>query len=590
MPAQPSLGTATMTRATLRRPSKLMLLPAQGMSEDGSLSPASLRRSAKPTLLRDQHLPGELLHQKTAFPSDVFMRHEAACASPTSSPHLDAFAGGQPSSPSSSLHSTHSQMDIYGSQLAATTMRGSFPRQASLYDQPLSGVLQRQQTALPSDTSMQQEATQMPAHTRQPDTDTSAASDKSAKPHPDTARMSQQLLQQQQSVAAATDRGAAAGAEGVKSSTLPRTVSFAAAFPSADAQGSTTAERASDKHKQSTSREDSLAASGLASTKSLTARQLESAGQHTWSTLSRENTTADPGLAVSQSRDRDATLASHQPQTKGCRGSGHRPRSSLKRADSRLKQSGQETPRTPRSLAGPWFEATTHDLPRNKSWAREWLETGVQDVEPTAPEFEQLQQQSLQQSLQLQSLQQQQQLQQSSSHALAQVLPAQQHSLQRDQANMQQQLLQACEHQPITLKTLQQHPQQQPADHTAQVTMQTPQATTRMLSSPNATARSGQDHIAPDIQAMQYDTSNQQLSQRHGRPQSAPEGFLAAAAEAPWAKDVRRLHSARPGSGGSPTARYPPQACRHHLNSHCAYRGCQCYVRQSLVMLLHSFC
>jgi len=47
-------------------------------AESGTQPQAAVRRSPKPMLLRDQHMPGELLHQKTAFPSDVFMRHEAA--------------------------------------------------------------------------------------------------------------------------------------------------------------------------------------------------------------------------------------------------------------------------------------------------------------------------------------------------------------------------------------------------------------------------------------------------------------------------------------------------------------------------------
>ncbi len=38
------------------------------------------------------------------------------------------------------------------------------------------------------------------------------------------------------------------------------------------------------------------------------------------------------------------------------------------------------------------------------------------------------------------------------------------------------------------------------------------------------------------------------------RPWTAPDSLLNAAT-LPWVLDVRRLHSARPGSGGSPTAR-----------------------------------
>ena len=554
MPAQPLVGTASMTRATLRRPSKL-LLPGQGLPEDGSLSAATSRRSPKPTLLRDQHMPGELLHQKTAFPSDVFMRHEAACASPTSSPHLDAVAGNQPASFSSSLHRTLSQTDTQGAWSAGTTMRHDLPGRTLLHDQPLSAVLLRQHTASPSDTTLQQEAARLLGPATQPGRAISAASNESAKQHSGTAREPQQ---QQQSHGATQSRGAAVGAEAAKSSNLPRTVCFAAAFLSTDTQGSTQADRASDKRMQPTSGENSLAASDLASIKSPTPRALENDGEGALLPLSSASDAAVPEMALSQSRDRDSMQASDCTQTEGSRGSGHRPKPSLKRADSRLKQSSQDTARSPRSLAGPWFEATTCDLTRNKTWAREWLEMGVQDADPTVPEFAQLQQQSLQHhSLQQLSLQQQS-------------LQQQESTLQPDQANTQQQQPQISEQQLTALKTLQQHSQQQPADHTGHETLQTPLATARGLSSPNATARSHQDHIEPDAQAMQHDKSLQERSQQQGRPQSAPEGFLATAAAAPWAMDVRRLHSARPGSGGSPTARCatgmthtPPTAIVH---------------------------
>lgn len=40
---------------------------------------SAVRRSPKFTKLRDQHLPGEVLHQCTTFRSTVHVRHEAAC-------------------------------------------------------------------------------------------------------------------------------------------------------------------------------------------------------------------------------------------------------------------------------------------------------------------------------------------------------------------------------------------------------------------------------------------------------------------------------------------------------------------------------
>ncbi|KAL0028705.1 hypothetical protein WJX79_000986 [Trebouxia sp. C0005] len=47
-------------------------------------APIITNQSAQPDQTEDQHMPGELLHQKTAFPPDVFMRHEAATQQPPS--------------------------------------------------------------------------------------------------------------------------------------------------------------------------------------------------------------------------------------------------------------------------------------------------------------------------------------------------------------------------------------------------------------------------------------------------------------------------------------------------------------------------
>ena len=558
--AQPELGPATMSRSTLRRPSKLTLLPIELNCQDGSLSPSTSRRSPKPTMLREQHMPGELLHQKSAFPSDILMRHEAACASPTTSQPDTPPAGTRPSSPSSTLQHRHSAAEAQMGQSGGRTLRPRSPKATLLRDQHLPGELLHQKTAFPSDIYMRHEAACALGLAKQPASDTDSALE--AKQQSSTAVMRQQEQPPQQLVDVQVSRNTTTRIRISKNSSLTRAVSFAAAVVAAEADASTQAAL--------------TAGTGLPSvSKGLRATRMEDD-----STLPLPRGTSKEAALDSlllQSTDGDAMQAALplKLHRKGSKGAGPQPKSSLKRGDSKLQQSslqsnhqsGQQSiqksslkradsrlqhsseaaPTTPRSLAGPWFEATHHNLTHSKTWAREWLAMGAQDVNPTNPDFEQLQQQ---QQLSLHESDHQSLLPKEVPNAAQQ--PVQQQALQH--------------------LGRQQHSEQNTSQEQPKV--QTPhqawQHTTSELPSPGATARSQQHQALPpaalgrhadSAHTMQQHTSNGQLSQRQGRPQTAPEGFWSVAADAPWALDARRLHSARPGSGGSPTARYMSMSC-----------------------------
>ena len=539
--SQPELGQATMSRSTLRRPSKLML-PSEPNSQEGSLSPATSRKSPKPTLLRDQHLPGELLHQKSAFPSDIFMRHEAACASPTASQPDSPPVSAWPSSPSSPLQHRQSIAEAQIGQSEGSTLRHKSPKGTLLRDQHLPGEVLHQKTAFPSDIHMRHEEACTPGLAKQPAISTKPVLE--AKQQSSTAVMPQQKQQTQQVVDAEMLINTTSGVN--KQSTLPRAVSFAAALMEAEVDGAWW-----------------TPGTGLhADSKALTNRPSKTRGNSTLPSPGGKEVAPD----LLQSTDKNAMQAAVPLNLykTGSRDAGPQPKSSLKRGDSRLQQSSQQpsqqfnqrsslkkadnglqhssemAPATLRSVAGPCFEATHNDLPRSRTWAREWLEMGTQDVDHTNPDFEQLQQQqqrSLRESNYQSPLLRQQATQQHAVHqSIQQQLEQQQHGQQNTS-------------------------QEQPKDQT----LWQRTASELLLPSPGATARSHQHLSLPpgapgadpdNTHAMLQHTSNGQLIQRQGRPQTAPEGFWSVEADAPWALDARRLHSARPGSGGSPTARY----------------------------------
>ena len=541
--AQPELGQATLSRSTLRHPSKLTL-PNEPNSQEGSLSSSMSRRSPKPTLLRDQHMPGELLHQQSAFPSDILMRHEAACASPTSSQPDSPSAGARPSSPSWTLQHKQSIAEAQIGQSAGNTLRPKSPKGTLLRDQHLHGELLHQKTAFPSDIHMRHEAACAPGLAKQPVNDT--VSVLKAKQQSSTTAMPQQEQQMQQVVNLEVFRNTTSRVSSGDQSTLPRAVSFAAAFMEAEVDEGTQAAQ--------------TPGTGLHSDSKALTNRPTGAGANSTLPSPRGKEVAPDSLLL-RNRDGDAMQAAvpFKLDRKGAKGADPQPKSSLKRADSRLQQSSQKSslkktdsglqpfskaaPATPNSIAGPWFEATNHDLTRSKTWAREWLEMGTQDVDPTNPGFELLQQQ------------QQLSMRESDHQSLLLKLQAtQQHAVQQP---IQQHLGQQQHAQHNTS-------QEQPNDQTLHQAWQRT-APELLLPSPGTTATSQQHQGQPPdaygtdadgAHAMQQQTSNGQLSQRQGRPQTAPEGFWSVAADAPWALDARRLHSARPGSGGSPTARY----------------------------------
>ena len=87
---QPSLAGA---QAVATGQSSNPMLQRDHNLPSGDQSQATGRQSPKPTLLRDQHLPGETLHRKTAFPADIHTRHEAACANPLAAQQQHAATG-----------------------------------------------------------------------------------------------------------------------------------------------------------------------------------------------------------------------------------------------------------------------------------------------------------------------------------------------------------------------------------------------------------------------------------------------------------------------------------------------------------------
>lgn len=564
MSAQPGLGQATVARATLRRPSKLILLPNEPNSQEGALSPStSSRRSPKPTLLRDQHLLGELLHQRSAFPSDILMRHEAACASPTPSRPDSPVAGARPASPSSALQHRQSGAEAQADQPGGgSTLRSKSPKATLLRDQHLPGELLHQKTAFPSDIYMRHEAACAPGLAKQPADDTTSVLP--AKQQPRTAVMPQQ---DQQVLETELLRGTPTHAGAGKQSTLPRAVSFAAAFMEADTGSSAQA--------ASTPR-----TSLYSVTKTLMSRLPSIGADSTLPFPSSSSKEAALDSPLLENRDGGAlqdAVPSTLLQRKGSKAACPQPKPSLRRADSRLQHSSQHSsqqssqhssqhsslksslkssqrlseaaPATPRSLAGPWFDATHHDLTRSNTWATQWLEMGAEDHDPTNPDFEQLQEQ-------------QQLSQRGSEHQPP--LPGEQVTQQHAEPQpIQQQQLQHLRQQ---AHSEQDTTQEQPQVQTPHQAWQQTASELLLLPSPGATVRphqaapldalsTGTDGVGPNASALQQQAPNRQLSQRQGQPQTAPEGFWFLAADAPWALDARRLHSARPGSGGSPTAR-----------------------------------
>ncbi|DBA74717.1 TPA: hypothetical protein ACH3X2_009379 [Trebouxia sp. C0005] len=191
------------------------------------------------------------------------------------------------------------------------------------------------------------------------------------------------------------------------------------------------------------------------------------------------------------------------------------------RSRSRLKQSNKKSPRTPRPAAEPWFEGTSHDLARSKTWATEWLTMGSQEEQAAViPQFAQL--------LQHQSLHQQ---------------PAHQVTLQQSTQQSLPQSGHVSSHPPDMQSAKPSHQSQQlPGDlglFNAQATAAHLVHEISMTDEPDMPDPEDRIPTNDEVQTRRW---------------TAPDSLLKAATS-PWAVDVRRLQSARPGSGGSPTAR-----------------------------------
>ena len=433
---QAAKAAARVASGTLKRPARTLSRPHSSIPDGQSeaLLQSTARRSPKPTLLRDQHLPGESLHQKSSFPADIFMRHEAACTSPSavqqalSTPSI--FSGMQ---------------DEPGTEPQATSRRS--PKPTLLRGQHMPGELLHQKTAFPPDVLTRHEAA----------TQQHSFADESL-----------QLAQQQ----ATLSQGGVTSHIG--------SISGMSTMPAASHDSPKPA-----------------AMHGAAST-----AVVRPAAAVIAALPLQNNSRACEAIPVSAL----ASLVS----------SG--------RSTSRLGQSIRSSgfPGTPRVAAEPWCEMTSHDLAHGKSWAKEWFALGSQEEEASvSPDFTQLLQQ---QSAQPGSINQQsghQATQQPPSQLLHPSLP-QSAQLSADLSGASQRLLEG------TMGTLM--PQAVAADTGHEGTP-----------AGDAGMTQGQDYIPTDDEVQT-------------RPWTAPDSLLGAAAS-PWVLDVRRLHSARPGSGGSPTAR-----------------------------------
>ncbi len=427
-------------RAVIRQPARTLSRPSVTIpqAQQGAVSQAAVQRSPEPTLLRNQHMPGQLLHQKSSFPSDIFMRHEAACTSPSAMQHTSSAAGIFKELQGAAAAESETQPQ-------ATARRS--PKPTLLRAQHMPGELLHQKTAFPCDVFMRHEAAtqQLPSADR-------------------TVKESQQ----QQAALPVVQQTATAGRS------LTNWVGSKAASPTAVSDAT--------------------------------------------SSVSASVTMLPAAVSVALPPSCSDSTASDMASGSSVQGSAQSPR----RGTSRLKQSSKKSPCTLRPAAEPWFEGTSHDLARSKTWATEWLTIGAQEEQAAAiPQPAQL--------LQHQSLHQQ---------------PVHQATLQ-----------QTTQQSPPQSGHVSSHPSEL---QSAQPSHQSQQLPEGPGSSFNAQATAA--HLVhetsmtdePDVPDPESRTPTNDEVQT--RPWTAPDSLLKAATS-PWVLDVRRLHSARPGSGGSPTAR-----------------------------------
>ncbi len=425
-------------RAAIRQPARTLSRPSVSIpqAQQEAVSQSAVHRSPKPTLLRDQHMPGQLLHQKSSFPSNLLMRHEAACTSPS--------AMQQTSSAASIFKELQGTADSETQPQAAARRS---PKPTLLRDQHMPGELLHQKTVFPSDVFMRHEAAtqQLPS-----------------------ANESVKTSQQQQAALPVPQQTATAGRS------LSNWAGSRPASPTA----------ASD----------------------------------VMSSVPASVTMVPAAISIVLPAPRSDSTASEMALGSSLQGSVQLPR----RGTSKLQQSSKRSPRSPRPAAEPWFEGTSHDLARSKTWATEWLTMGAQEEQAAAiPQFAQL--------LQHQSLHQQ---------------PVHQATLQQTTQQSPPQSGHVSSHPPEMQTAQPSHQSQQlPGDlgslFNAQATAAHLVHESSMTDEPDMPDPEGRTPTNDEVQT---------------RPWTAPDSLLKAATS-PWVLDVRRLHSARPGSGGSPTAR-----------------------------------
>ena len=433
-------------KASIRRPARTLSRPSVSTSpaQQATVSQSAAQRSPKPTLLRDQHMPGQLLHQKSSFPSDIFMRHEAACTSPSAMQQTSSAA-----SIFKNLQGTAAESETQPQAAARHS-----PKPTLLRDQHMPGELLHQKTAFPSDVFMRHEAA----------TQQLSSTDRTVKEH-EAATQQQQAAQPVPQLTATAGRSLS---------------SWASSRPA-----------------------------------SLTAASDERS--------SASVTMVPAAVSLAMLPPRSDSTASELALGSTVQGSVQSPR----RGTSRLRQSSKKSPRTPRTAAEPWFEGTSHNLARSKTWATEWLTMGVQEEQAAAiPHFAQL--------LQHQSLHQQpvhqQPVHQQPVHQTTKLSPPKSGHVSSHSPEMQ---YAQPSHQP------QQLPGSPGSSFILQATAAQLFPESSMTDEPDVPDPEGRTPTNDEVQT---------------RPWTAPDSLLKAATS-PWLLDVRRLHSARPGSGGSPTAR-----------------------------------
>jgi len=373
-------------RAAIRQPARTLSRPSVSIpqAQQEAMSQSAAQRSPKPTLLRDQHMPGQLLHQKSSFPPDIFMRHEAACTSPSAMQQTSSAA-----SIFKELQGTTAAES--GTQPQAAVRRS--PKPMLLRDQHMPGELLHQKTAFPSDVFMRHEA---------------ACTSPSAMQQTSSAASIFKELQGTTAAESGTQPQAAARRSPkptlLRGQHMPgELLHQKTAFPS-DVfmrHEAATQQLPSADESVKASQQQQQAALPLPQQTATAGRPLSNwaSSRPTSPTAASDATSSVPAsvtmlpaaVSVVLPPPRSDSTASEMALGSSVQGSVQSPR----RGSSRLKQSSKRSPRTPRPAAEPWFETTSHDLARNKSWATEWLAMGAQEEQAAAdPQFAQLLQQS----------------------------------------------------------------------------------------------------------------------------------------------------------------------------------------------------